>query len=146
MEIKQLIIYIILLVIAIIFSAIEQSIRKNHATEQAKAIVDVINLLAPDAVIAVEKLGLDKKLSGSEKMAQAVKFVQSELDKLGFTQADYQTIKNAIEKHWADLSTAGLLDVYAPETPETVVNQFGTSTGTSADSKGANSEETSKSN
>ena len=66
MEIKQLIIYIILLVIAIIFSAIEQSIRKNHATEQAKAIVDVINLLAPDAVIAVEKLGLDKKLSGSE--------------------------------------------------------------------------------
>lgn len=141
MEIKQLIIYIILLVIAIIFSAIEQSIRKNHATEQAKAIVDVINLLAPDAVIAVEKLGLDKKLSGSEKMAQAVKFVQSELAKLGFTNADYQTIKNAIEKHWADLSTAGLLDVYAPETPETVVNQF----GTGAD-KGENGEKTSKPN
>lgn len=112
MEIKELIIYIILLAIAVVFSFLEQTIKQSKNAEKAKTIIDVINTLAPDAVVAVEKLGLTKQLSGNEKLAQAVNYVQNGLTKLGFTAQDVETIKNAVEKHWADLSANGTLDAY----------------------------------
>lgn len=112
MEIKELIIYIILLAIAVVFSFLEQTIKQSKNAEKAKTVIDVINMLAPDAVVAVEKLGLTKQLSGNEKLAQAVNYVQNGLAKLGFTAQDVETIKNAVEKHWADLSANGTLDAY----------------------------------
>ena len=122
MEIKELIIYIILLAIAVVFSFLEQTIKQSKNAEKAKTVIDVINMLAPDAVVAVEKLGLTKQLSGNEKLAQAVDYVQNGLAKLGFTAQDVETIKNAVEKHWADLSANGTLDAYDKKPVDSVVS------------------------
>lgn len=122
MEIKELIIYIILLAIAVVFSLLEQTIKQSKNAEKAKTVIDVINTLAPDAVVAVEKLGLTKQLGGNEKLAQAVNYVQNGLAKLGFTAQDVETIKNAVEKHWADLSANGTLDAYDKKPVDSVVS------------------------
>ena len=85
---------------------------------KVKAVIDVINELAPAAVVAAEKIGG----AGNAKFTKAVGFVQHALNQAGITSADLTVIENAVEAQWAELSKTGTLDQYKKEVPSEKVN------------------------
>lgn len=80
--------------------------------DQARAIAQVINMLAKDAVVAVEKLNLNGKLDGKAQAVKARNIVEHELHQLGFSNVQLEQIANAVEHAWAELTTNGTLDTY----------------------------------
>lgn len=86
--------------IPVIFAWIGKYLKEN---KKASTLLEVLTPLAKDAVIAAEKLGLDKQISGEMQKNEAVKRVIKALEALGFTDVDKQIIADAIETEWAKL-------------------------------------------
>lgn len=112
---NQVIQVIILAAIALVTIGVEALMSKNS---RVKAIIDVINQLAPSAVVAAEKAGIAQDLSGQLKKSEAVQTVITELHKLGWTDADTQVVENAVEKAWAELTQNGTLSAYSDKKEE----------------------------
>ncbi|ACB72569.1 holin [Lactobacillus delbrueckii subsp. lactis] len=106
----EIIVDIILAVIALIGTIMCQILKQNG---KARLALQIINEVAPAAVIAAEKLGG----AGNVKFAKAVNFVQHALDHAGITSADVTVIENAVEAQWAELSQTGALAQYKKEVP-----------------------------
>ena len=112
---NQVIQVIILAAIALVTIGVEALMAKNS---KVKAVIDVINELAPSAVVAAEKTGIAQGLTGQLKKSEAVQTVITELHKLGWTDADTQVVENAIEKSWAELAKNGTLSAYSDKKEE----------------------------
>lgn len=106
---------IILAVIAAIGAILCAYVRRDS---KARLALQIINEVAPTAVVAAEKIGG----AGNVKFAKAVDFVQRALKQAGITSADLTVIENAVEAQWAELSKAGTLDQYKKEVPNEKVN------------------------
>ena len=113
--IDQVIQVIILAAIALVTIGVETLMAKNS---KVKAVIDVINELAPSAVVAAEKTGVAQGLTGQLKKSEAVQTVITELQKLGWTDADTKTVENAVEKAWAELAKDGTLSTYSDKKEE----------------------------
>lgn len=113
--IGQVIQVIILAAIALVTIGVETLMAKNS---KVKAVIDVINELAPSAVVAAEKTGIAQGLTGQLKKSEAVQTVITELQKLGWTDADTKTVENAVEKAWAELAKDGTLSTYSDKKEE----------------------------
>lgn len=86
--------------VPVVFAWIAKFLKSNH---QAVSLISALEPLAKDAVIAAEKLGLDKQLSGAMQKSEAVQHVVNALKKLGFDNTDKQVIEDAVESAWAKL-------------------------------------------
>lgn len=80
--------------------------------KQAETLVSVLPTLAKDAVVAMQKLGVEKAIEGEVKKFHAVQIVKQALANLGFTNTDEATLQNAIEAAYAQLKADGTLDAY----------------------------------
>ena len=113
-NISDLIIAIAAAAVPMVFAYITQFLKDN---KQAMSILDATAPLAKDAVVAVEKLGVDKYIEGTVKKSKAVEYVMNGLTALGFDKADLTTVKNAVEKAYAEAKTT-LESVYPQKTEE----------------------------
>lgn len=78
----------------------------------ASTIVSILPILAKDAVVAMQQLGVEKAIEGETKKSRAVQVVMQALASLGFDYTDETTLKNAIEAAYARLKADGTLDAY----------------------------------
>lgn len=78
----------------------------------ASTIVSILPILAKDAVVAMQQLGVEKAIEGETKKSRAVQVVMQALASLGFDYTDKTTLKNAIEAAYARLKADGTLDAY----------------------------------
>ena len=78
----------------------------------ASTIVSILPILAKDAVVAMQKLGVNEAIEGEAKKSHAVQIVMQALASLGFDYTDETTLKNAIESAYAQLKADGTLDAY----------------------------------
>lgn len=78
----------------------------------AETLVSVLPTLAKDAVVAMQKLGVNETLEGVVKKARAVQIVAKALSDLGFNETNEATLANAIESAYAQLKADGTLDAY----------------------------------
>lgn len=78
----------------------------------ASTIVSILPILAKDAVVAMQQLGVEKTIEGETKKSRAVQVVMQALASLGFDYTDETTLKNAIEAAYARLKADGTLDAY----------------------------------
>jgi LL-H family phage holin len=113
-NISDLVVAIAAAVVPVIFAYITKFLKDN---KQAMSILDAVSPLAKDAVIAAEKLGVDKYIEGAVKKSKAVEYVKNGLDALGFNEADLTVIENAVEKAYAEAKTT-LEAVYPQKTEE----------------------------
>lgn len=105
----EIILDVILALIFLVGLVFQDVIKKNQT---ARTFIDLVNQLAPQAVVMAEKSGLSANLKGSEKFKKAVDYVNQSLKALGLTASDQTAIKTAIEKAWADLTADGTLEAY----------------------------------
>lgn len=87
------------------------------SNKKASSLIDALAPLAKDAVVVVEKLGVDKYIEGAVKKSKAVEYVMNGLNALGFDKADLTVIENAVEKAYAEAKTT-LESVYPQKTEE----------------------------
>ena len=113
-NVSDLIIAIASATVPIVFAYIAKFLRDN---KQAMSILDAVAPLAKDAVVAVEKLGVDKYIEGAVKKSKAVEYVKNRLTALGFDKADLTIIENAVEKAYAEAKPT-LETVYPQKTEE----------------------------
>lgn len=113
-NISDLIIAVASAIVPIVFAYIAKFLKDN---KQAMSILDAVSPLAKDAVVAVEKLGVDKYIEGAVKKSKAVEYVMNGLTALGFDKADLTVIENAVEKAYAEAKTT-LESVYPQKTEE----------------------------
>lgn len=113
-NISDLIIAIASAAVPMVFAYIAKFLKDN---KQAMSILDAVTPLAKDAVVAVEKLGVDKYIEGAVKKSKAVEYVMNGLTAFGFDKADLTTIENAVEKAYAETKTT-LETVYPQKTEE----------------------------
>lgn len=113
-NISDLIIAIAAAAVPAVFAYITKFLKDN---KQAMSILDAVAPLAKDAVVAVEKLGVDKYIEGAVKKSKAVEYVMNGLTALGFDKADLTTIENAVEKAYAEAKNT-LETVYPQKTEE----------------------------
>lgn len=97
---QQAVVQIVLILVTFAFTYFGKVLVKN---KQALTLVQILAPLAKDAVLAAQKLGLDKDLTGAMQKSAAVQAVISGLAKAGFTKVDQQTIENAVEAAYATL-------------------------------------------
>ena len=83
----------------------------------ASTIVSILPILAKDAVVAMQKLGVNEAIEGEAKKSHAVQIVMQALASLGFDYTDETTLKNAIEAAYAQLKADGTLDAYPQAKP-----------------------------
>lgn len=83
----------------------------------AETIVSILPTLAKDAVVAMQKLGVNEAIEGEVKKSHAVQIVKQALANLGFTNTDETTLNNAIEAAYAQLKADGTLDAYPQAKP-----------------------------
>ena len=126
-NISELIVTVAVAVIPVIFAYLANFLKAN---KQAVSFLDAIEPLAKSAVVAAQKLGVDKYLEGAVKKSKAVEYVENALSDLGFDKADLTTIENAVEKAYAELKDT-LESVYpqktqAEEESETLDEQIAT--------------------
>jgi len=112
MNFSDVVVTIFVTVVTAVITFVGYEIRKN---EQARAIFNVLEPLAKDAVIAAQKLGVTEYLSGVAKKNHAVQAVIQALLDAGFTVKDKQVVINAVEKAYAQ--QAELLKNY-PQAPK----------------------------
>ena len=120
-NISELIVAISTALIPIVFAWIGKVLANN---KKALSLLDALAPLAEAAVTAAAQLGVDKYLSGEAKKSKAVQYVIDGLNSLGFTNADEATVKNAVEKAFADLQDE-LYKTYPQatnDTPESAVD------------------------
>lgn len=109
---------IIVALCPIIFTAIigwvgNYIVKHVKTTNQLNILETVLNI-AKQAVITAQKQGLLDNLTGSQQFQSAVDMVKSQLDKLGITDVDIDTIKQKVEEAYA--SEKDLLEtVYAKQ-------------------------------
>jgi LL-H family phage holin len=113
-NISDLIMTIAVAVVPAIFAYGVKFLKSN---KEAMSILDAVSPLAKDAVVAAEKLGVDKYIEGAVKKSKAVEYVKNGLDALGFSEADLTVIENAVEKAYAEAKTT-LETVYPQKTEE----------------------------
>lgn len=111
-DLANVVVAVVVAVIPFIFKQFEEWLEKNQT---AKTIVSILPTIAKDAVVIAEKLGVEEKLTSEIKNSKAVQSVAETLKKLGFTEVDEQTIKNAVESAYAELEKNGTLSVYKPD-------------------------------
>lgn len=115
-SLADVVVAVVVAIIPFIFKQLEKWLEKNQT---AKTIVSILPTIAKDAVVIAEKLGIEKNLAGDIKNLTAVSYVSETLKNLGFTNVDAQTIRNAVESAYAELSNNGTLSVYkADKKPE----------------------------
>lgn len=85
--------------------------------KQAETLVSVLPMLAKDAVVAMQQLGVEKAIEGETKKSRAVQVVMQALASLGFDYTDETTLKNAIESAYAQLKADGTLESYPQAKP-----------------------------
>ncbi|ULQ49066.1 phage holin, LLH family [Liquorilactobacillus nagelii] len=112
-NIAEIVVSVVVAIIGILTPYLANFIKNNKT---ARTLVDVLPTLAKDAVVAMQKLGVDQYLEGELKKSKAVTFVESALENLGFKSTDATTIKNAVESAYADLVKKGTLSVYTQKT------------------------------
>lgn len=111
-SLTEIVVAVVVTIIPFIFKQLEKWLEKNQT---AKTIVSILPTIAKDAVVVAEKLGVEEKLDGEIKNSKAVSFVSETLKNLGFTEADEQIIKNAVEFSYAELKKSGTLSVYSKD-------------------------------
>ena len=111
-NLAEVVVAVVVTVIPFIFKQLEKWLEKNQT---AKTIVSILPTITKDAVVVVEKLGVEEKLDGEIKNSKAVSFVSETLKNLGFTDVDEQIIKNAVESSYAELVKNGILSVYSKD-------------------------------
>lgn len=99
MNTNELIVTLLATILTAVISYCGNVLVKNN---RALTIVRVLEPLARDAVIAAQKLGVTQYLSGAMKKNHAIQVVGQALSNAGFTIADEQLIKNAVEKAYAE--------------------------------------------
>lgn len=87
--------------------------------KQAETLVSVLPMLAKDAVVAMQKLGVTEAIEGVAKKTRAVQIVAKALSDLGFNEANEVTLANAVEAAYAQLKADGTLDAYPQTTKST---------------------------
>lgn len=81
-----------------------------------------VEKILTDAVYVAEKDGIARNLSGAVQKSNAVKWAQTQLDKIGFTAYDEDVIAAKIETIWAN--NASILDAaYASQKKNAVSNE-----------------------
>lgn len=98
METNELIVTVLATILTTVISYCGHLLAKNS---QALTILRAIEPLAKDAVVAAQKLGVTEYLTGAAKKNHAMQTVVQALSNAGFTIADEQVIKNAVEKAYA---------------------------------------------
>lgn len=99
MNTNELIVTLLATILTAVISYCGNVLVKNN---RALTIVRVLEPLARDAVIAAQKLGVTQYLSGAMKKNHAIQVVGQALSNAGFTIADEQLIKNAVEKAYVE--------------------------------------------
>lgn len=99
METNELIVTLLATILTAVISYCGNVLVKNN---RALTIVRALEPLARDAVIAAQKSGVTEYLTGVAKKNHAVQTVTQALSNAGFTIADEQLIKNAVEKAYAE--------------------------------------------
>lgn len=97
---QDAVVQIVLILIGMAFTYMGNVLVKN---KKAATLIQVLSPLAKAAVIAAQKLGVDKDLTGAMQKSEAVQAVFSGLAKAGFTKVDQTTIENAVEAAYASL-------------------------------------------
>ena len=105
----DVVVALVVLALPIITGYIAKVIGKSSALS---GLLSVLPMIAKDAVVVAEKTGVLDKLTGSEQLAKALAIAQEDLTKLGYDKVDEQVLLNAIEQSYAQLKSAGTLDVY----------------------------------
>ena len=125
-NISDLLIAVAVAVIPVVFAYLANFLKAN---KKALSFLDAIEPLTKSAVVAAQKLGMDKYIEGAVKKSKAVEYVENALSDLGFDKADLTTIENAVEKAYAELKDT-LEAVYpqkkAEEESETLDEQIAT--------------------
>ena len=98
MNTNELVVTLLATVLTAVISYCGHLLAKNN---QVLTILRALEPLAKDAVIAAQKLGVTEYLTGTAKKNHAVQTVVQALSNAGFTIADEQVIKNAVEKAYA---------------------------------------------
>lgn len=98
MNTNELVVTLLATVLTAVISYCGHLLAKNN---QVLTILRALEPLAKDAVIAAQKLGVTEYLTGAAKKNHAVQTVVQALSNAGFTIADEQVIKNAVEKAYA---------------------------------------------
>lgn len=80
--------------------------------KRAETLVSVLPTLAKDAVVAMQKFGVNEAIEGEVKKSRAVQIVAKALSDLGFNEANEATLANAVEAAFAQLKADGTLDAY----------------------------------
>lgn len=111
-NISDLVVAIAAAAVPLVFAYITKFFKDN---KQAMSILDAVAPLAKDAVVAAEKLGVDKYVDGAVKKSKAVEYVMNGLNALGFDKADLTVIENAVEKAYAEAKPT-LASVYPQKT------------------------------
>lgn len=75
-------------------------------------LINVLPMVAKDAVVVAEKTGVLDSLTGNEQFAKALATAKAELAKLGYDKVDEQVLVNALEQAYAQLKSVGTLAVY----------------------------------
>lgn len=114
-NISDAVISIVVVIIGVVTPYLAKFVKSNKT---AQTLVDVLPPLAKDAVVAMQKLGVETYIEGSVKKLKAVKIVEADLTKLGFTKTDETIIGNAVESAYASLTSDGTLTPYAQATAE----------------------------
>ncbi len=83
----------------------------------AETIVSILPILAKDAVVAMQKLGVNEAIEGEAKKSHAVQIVKQALANLGFNETNEATLANAVESAYAQLKADGTLDAYPQAKP-----------------------------
>lgn len=111
-NIAEIVVAVVVAIIGAVTPYLAKFIKSNKT---AQTLVEVLPSLAKDAVVAVEKLGVDKYIEGAVKKSKAVEYVMNGLTALGFDKADLTVIENAVEKAYAE-AKATLESVYPQKT------------------------------
>ena len=118
----DVVVYLVLLALPIITGYVAKVMSKSSALS---GLINVLPMVAKDAVVVAEKTGVLNSLTGNEQFAKALSMAQEALAKLGYDKVDEQVLSSAIEQAYAQLKSAGTLDVYKDQAEakgESVVN------------------------
>lgn len=114
---QDAVVQIVLILISLAFAYMGKILVKN---KKAVTLIQVLTPLAKAAVIAAQKLGVDKNLTGAMQKSAAVQSVIAGLSNAGFTKVDQTTIENAVEAAYASLKDT-LDNIYGDGTDSKVV-------------------------
>jgi LL-H family phage holin len=106
---QDAVVQIVLILIGLVFTYISKSavsaFKGLLQNKQAVSLIEATAPLAKDVVAAVQKLGLDKQLSGAVQKNIAVQDVINALKNKGFTEIDQKAVEDAVERAYAELKS-----------------------------------------